>query len=166
MKRSIATAILVTVLAVSCLSRNPTIEAYRKDFYSINFMDVENLSVKLTTEKIDISRNEKRMLNDGDILVYLTDEDRLGKMVILELDKNESGMLLFDFVTYDKDGKVFTEKKDVKFHSSYVFDFDKGIFPKEIEGVKLWWHSIDDIEMYLVPSAPTKLLKYPNAEMN
>jgi len=65
MKRSIATAFLVTVLAVSCLSRNPTIEAYRKDFYSINFMDVENLSVKLTTEKIDISRNEKRMLKDA-----------------------------------------------------------------------------------------------------
>ena len=112
MKRSIATAILVAVLAISCLSRNPTIEAYREHFYSINFMDVENLSVKLTTEKIDISRNEKRMLNDGDILVYLTDEDRLGKMVILELDKNESGMLLFDFVTYDKGSLLSFQKSN------------------------------------------------------
>ncbi|HPD39844.1 MAG TPA: hypothetical protein PK411_15970, partial [Mesotoga infera] len=109
MKRSLATAIVITVIAISCISRNPTVEAYRNSFYSVTFLDIESFSVNLTTDKINISRDEKRMLNDGDILIYLTDEDRLGKMLILELDKKRSGILLFDFVTYDKDGKILVE---------------------------------------------------------
>ncbi len=165
MKRSLAT-ILITVLAISSLSRNPTIEAYRNHFYSINFMDVETLSVKLSTEKIDISRNEKRMLFDGDILVYLTDEDRLGKMLILQLDREEDGFMYFDFVTYDQEGKILIEKSYVKLQASFIYDFDRGIIPEKIEGVEIWWHNIDDLEMYLVPWTPTKLGKYPVAKMN
>ncbi len=166
MKKSFATAILITVIAISCISRNPTVEAYRNSFCSVTYLDIESFSMNLTTEKINISRNEKRMLNDGDILIYLTDEDRLGKMLILELDKNRSGILLFDFVTYDKDGKILVEKKEIKLQASYIFDFDKGIIPEKIEGVELWWHNIDDMEMYLVPWTPTKLGKYPLAKMN
>ena len=166
MKRSLATAIVITVIAISCISRNPTVEAYRNSFYSVTFLDIESFSVNLTTDKINISRDEKRMLNDGDILIYLTDEDRLGKMLILELDNKRSGILLFDFVTYDKDGKILVEKKEIKLQASYIFDFDKGIIPEKIEGVELWWHNIDDMEMYLVPWTPTKLGKYPLAKMN
>jgi len=166
MKKSFATAILITVIAMSCISRNPTVEAYRNSFCSVTYLDIESFSMNLTTEKINISRNEKRMLNEGDILIYLTDEDRLGKMLILELDKNRSGILLFDFVTYDKDGKILVEKKEIKLQASYFFDLDKGIIPKKAEGVELWWHNIDDMEMYLVPWTPTKLGKYPLAKMN
>lgn len=166
MKKSFATAILITVIAMSCISRNPTVEAYRNSFCSVTYLDIESFSMNLTTEKINISRNEKRMLNEGDILIYLTDEDRLGKMLILELDKNRSGILLFDFVTYDKDGKILVEKKEIKLQASYIFDFDKGIIPEKIEGVELWWHNMDDMEMYLVPWTPTKLGKYPLAKMN
>ncbi|HOI64709.1 MAG TPA: hypothetical protein PLM80_00070 [Mesotoga sp.] len=166
MKRSLATAIVITVIAISCISRNPTVEAYRNSFYSVTFLDIESFSVNLTTDKINISRDEKRMLNDGDILIYLTDEDRLGKMLILELDNKRSGILLFDFVTYDRDGQILLEKKEVKLRASYIFDFDKGIIPEKIEGVELWWHNMDDMEMYLVPWTPTKLGKYPLAKMN
>jgi hypothetical protein len=166
MKKSLATAIVITVIAISCISRNPTVEAYRNRFYSVTFLDIESFIVNLTTEKINISRNEKRMLNDGDILIYLTDEDRLGKMLILELDKNRSGIVLFDFVTYDRDGKILIEKKEIKLQASYIFDFDKGIIPEKIEGVELWWHNMDDMEMYLVPWTPTKLGNYSLAKMN
>ncbi len=41
-------------------------------------------------------------------------------MLILELDKNRSGILLFDFVTYDKDGKILIEKKEIKLQASYI----------------------------------------------
>jgi len=166
MKKLLATAIVATVLAMSCLSRNPTIEVYRDRFHLVTYYDIEKFSENLKTESINISRNEKRMLKDGDILVYLTDQERLGKMLILELDKGESGFVFFDFVTYDENGQVFIEKKYVKLQSSYIFDFDKGIIPEKIEGVELWWHNIDDIEMYLVPWTPTKLGKYPVAKMN
>lgn len=106
MKRSLATAILITVLAISCLSRNPTVETYRNLFHSVIYLDIENFSKNLTTDKINISRNEKRMLIDGDILIYLTDESRLGKMLILQLDRDEDGFMYFDFVTYDREGKI------------------------------------------------------------
>lgn len=166
MKRLLATAVVVTVLAMSCLSRNPTIEVYRDRFQSVTYYDIEKFSENLKTESIDISRNEKRMLEDGDILVYLTDQERLGKMLILELDKGESGFVFFDFVTYDENGLVFIEKKYVKLQVSNIFDFDKGISPEKIEGVKLWWHNLDDVEMYLVPWNPAKLGKYPTAGLN
>ncbi|MBN2253824.1 MAG: hypothetical protein JW701_09000 [Kosmotogaceae bacterium] len=166
MKKLLATAIVATVLAMSCLSRNPTIEVYRDRFQSVTYYDIEKFSENLKTESINISRNEKCMLENGDILVYLTDQERLGKMLILELDKGGNGFVFFDFVTYDENGQVFIEKKYVKLQSSYIFDFDKGISPEKIEGVELWWHNIDDIEMYLVPWTPTKLEKYPVAKMN
>ncbi|NLT46319.1 MAG: hypothetical protein GXX80_12535 [Thermotogaceae bacterium] len=166
MKRSLATAILITVLAISCLSRNPTVETYRNLFHSVIYLDIENFSKNLTTDKINISRNEKRMLIDGDILIYLTDESRLGKMLILQLDRDEDGFVYFDFVTYDREGKISIEKRNVKLQASFIYDFDKGIIPEKIEGVDLWWHNIDDLEMYLVPWTPTKLGKYPVAKMN
>lgn len=166
MKRSLATAILITVLAISCLSRNPTVETYRNLFHSVTYLDIENFSVNLTTDKINISRNEKRMLLDGDILVYLTDEGRLGKMLILQLDREEDGFMYFDFVTYDFENKISIEKRNVKLQASFIYDFDKGMIPEKIEGVKIWWHSLDDLEMYLVPWTPTKLGKYPVAKMN
>lgn len=166
MKRSLATAILITVLAISCLSRNPTVETYRNLFHSVIYLDIENFSKNLTTDKINISRNEKRMLIDGDILIYLTDESRLGKMLILQLDRDEDGFMYFDFVTYNREGKISIEKRNVKLQASFIYDFDKGIIPEKIEGVDLWWHNIDDLEMYLVPWTPTKLGKYPVAKMN
>ncbi len=166
MKKLLATAIVATVLAMSCLSRNPTIEVYRDRFQSVTYYDIEKFSENLKTESIDISRNEKRMLEDGDILVYLTDQNRLRKMLILELDRDNRGFMFFDFVTYDENGLVFIEKKYVKLQASNIFDFDKGISPEKIEGVKLWWHNLDDVEMYLVPWNPAKLGKYPTAGLN
>ena len=139
MKKLLATAIVATVLAMSCLSRNPTIEVYRDRFQSVTYYDIEKFSEDLKTESINISRNEKRMLEDGDILVYLTDQNRLRKMLILELDRDNRGFMFFDFVTYDENGLVFIEKKYVKLQASYIFDFDKGISLEKIEGVKLWW---------------------------
>lgn len=166
MKKLLATAIVATVLAMSCLSRNPTIEVYRDRFQSVTYYDIEKFSEDLKTESINISRNEKRMLEDGDILVYLTDQNRLRKMLILELDRDNRGFMFFDFVTYDENGLVFIEKKYVKLQVSNIFDFDKGISPEKIEGVKLWWHNLDDVEMYLVPWNPAKLGKYPTAGLN
>ncbi|HNU24175.1 MAG TPA: hypothetical protein PKN37_07885 [Mesotoga sp.] len=166
MKKLLATAIVATVLAMSCLSRNPTIEVYRDRFQSVTYYDIEKFSENLKTESINISRNEKRMLEDGDILVYLTDQNRLRKMLILELDRDNRGFMFFDFVTYDENGLVFIEKKYVKLQVSNIFDFDKGISPEKIEGVKLWWHNLDDVEMYLVPWNPAKLGKYPTAGLN
>ncbi|WP_367361852.1 hypothetical protein [Mesotoga sp.] len=166
MKKLLATAIVATVLAMSCLSRNPTIEVYRDRFQSVTYYDIEKFSEDLKTESINISRNEKRMLEDGDILVYLTDQNRLRKMLILELDRDNRGFMFFDFVTYDENGLVFIEKKYVKLQASYIFDFDKGISLEKIEGVKLWWHNLDDVEMYLVPWNPAKLGKYPTAGLN
>ncbi len=166
MKKLLATAIVATVLAMSCLSRNPTIEVYRDRFQSVTYYDIEKFSEDLKTESINISRNEKRMLEDGDILVYLTDQNRLRKMLILELDRDNRGFMFFDFVTYDENGLVFIEKKYVKLQASNIFDFDKGISPEKIEGVKLWWHNLDDVEMYLVPWNPAKLGKYPTAGLN
>lgn len=166
MKKLLATAIVATVLAMSCLSRNPTIEVYRDRFQSVTYYDIEKFSENSKTESINISRNEKRMLEDGDILVYLTDQNRLRKMLILELDRDNRGFMFFDFVTYDENGLVFIEKKYVKLQASYIFDFDKGISLEKIEGVKLWWHNLDDVEMYLVPWNPAKLGKYPTAGLN
>ena len=166
MKKLLATAIVATVLAMSCLSRNPTIEVYRDRFQSVTYYDIEKFSENSKTESINISRNEKRMLEDGDILVYLTDQNRLRKMLILELDRDNRGFMFFDFVTYDENGLVFIEKKYVKLQVSNIFDFDKGISPEKIEGVKLWWHNLDDVEMYLVPWNPAKLGKYPTAGLN
>ena len=166
MKKLLATAIVATVLAMSCLSRNPTIEVYRDRFQSVTYYDIEKFSENSKTESINISRNEKRMLEDGDILVYLTDQNRLRKMLILELDRDNRGFMFFDFVTHDKKGQILVEKKYVKLQASYIFDFDKGISLEKIEGVKLWWHNLDDVEMYLVPWNPAKLGKYPTAGLN
>jgi len=166
MKKLLATAIVATVLAMSCLSRNPTIEVYRDRFQSVTYYDIEKFSEDLKTESINISRNEKRMLEDGDILVYLTDQNRLRKMLILELDRDNRGFMFFDFVTYDEKGQILVEKKYVKLQASYIFDFDKGIIPEKTEGVELWWHNLDDVEMYLVPWNPAKLGKYPTAGLN
>jgi len=165
-KKLLATAIVATVLAMSCLSRNPTIEVYRDRFQSVTYYDIEKFSENLKTESINISRNEKRMLEDGDILVYLTDQNRLRKMLILELDRDNRGFMFFDFVTYDENGLVFIENKYVKLQASNILDFDKGISPEKIEGVKLWCHNLDDVEMYLVPWNPAKLGKYPTAGLN
>lgn len=166
MKKLLATAIVATVLAMSCLSRNPTIEVYRDRFQSVTYYDIEKFSENSKTESINISRNEKRMLEDGDILVYLTDQNRLRKMLILELDRDNRGFMFFDFVTYDKKGQILVEKKYVKLQASYIFDFDKGIIPEKTEGVELWWHNLDDVEMYLLPWNPAKLGKYPTAGLN
>jgi len=62
----------------------------------------------------------------GTVILYATSDGNLGKMEILDVDKNDGYKLTTRFVTYNYDGSVHSESNHLEIEGTYTCDLDKG----------------------------------------
>jgi chitobiase/beta-hexosaminidase-like protein len=93
--------------------------AYEID--GIDRQEIENLSAGLSGAQIDNSDGVRIPL--GAVIVYQTDEGRLGKLVVTDNNHTNFG-LVFDYVTYAADGSVYASGYGSSVAGTWRFDFD------------------------------------------
>jgi len=75
---------------------------------------------------IHISNNQGIVTGPGSIIVYATSDGNLGKMQILDVDKNDNYKLTLKYVTYNADGSVHSQSNHLEVKGTYSCDLDKG----------------------------------------
>lgn len=90
-------------------------------------LDVKTIRNKLETipnERVQITSNGDILLDVGTIILYQTSAGNLGKMEILNLDKNDYFKPTVKYITYKPDGSVYSQSNH--FDLTGGCDLDKG----------------------------------------
>lgn len=75
---------------------------------------------------IPVSNNNGMQNGAGTVILYATSDGNLGKMEILNVDKNDGYKLTTRFVTYNYNGSVHSESNNLEIEGTYTCDLDKG----------------------------------------
>lgn len=62
----------------------------------------------------------------GTIFLFSTSERNLGKMEILDVDKNNNYKLTIKYTTYNQSGKTVSKSEHFEIEGTFAFDLDKG----------------------------------------
>ncbi|RUA12724.1 MAG: hypothetical protein DSY82_00495 [Flavobacteriia bacterium] len=97
-----------------------------RDFIRLNIDDIG--------EMIDADQNKLRQIDEsgyeireGDVILYVTSDYRLGKLRVLRIRRNEMNIR---FVTYDSVGSIFNESSDLCIKNNFTCDLDGGTISK------------------------------------
>jgi hypothetical protein len=97
--------------------------------------------------KINGSNNVDNMIPQGTILLYVTNEHRYGKLRILKYGYN----LTIQWVTYDKDGNVFSKRDHAVVKGTWEYDLDYGVEgDKGKSKVDFWWEQVNKTHRFLI----------------
>ncbi|MDA3943456.1 MAG: OmpA family protein [Bacteroidetes bacterium] len=95
----------------------------------------DNLDKKAIGKKLDelpeqinipISNVNGIVNGAGTVILYATSDGNLGKMEILDVDKNDGYKLTIRFVTYNYNGSIHSESNHLEIEGTYTCDLDKG----------------------------------------
>ena len=103
-------------------------------------------NAKKQDARINGSDNESNQIPRGTILLYVTDEGRYGKLQVLEYDYN----LTIRWVTYDRDGNVFSRGDRLVVRGTFRYDLDYGVEEDEGKSKRdFWWEQQTQTIRYL-----------------
>ncbi|MCF6181535.1 OmpA family protein [Lutibacter sp.] len=97
---------------------------------TFNQLDKKTIGAKLESLpesiNIPISNNSGIVNGKGTIILYATSDGNLGKMKILDVDKNDNHKLTIKYVTYNYNGSVHSQSNHLEIQGTYTCDLDKG----------------------------------------
>jgi hypothetical protein len=97
--------------------------------------------------RINGSNNRDNQIPPGTVLLYVTNEKRYGKLKVLEYGYN----LIIRWVTYDKDGRVFSKGDRLIVKGTWNYDLDYGVGGyKGKSKVDFWWEQVDKTHRFWV----------------
>jgi hypothetical protein len=107
--------------------------------------------------KIEGSDNKDNKIPQGTILLYVTNENRYGKLKILEYGYN----LTIRWVTYDNDGGVFAKGDRLVVKGTWNYDLDYGVEGDEGKSrVDFWWEQVDETNRFWIGQNGAAFLVY------
>ena len=62
----------------------------------------------------------------GTVIIYATSDGNMGKMQILDIDKNNNNKLTIKYVTYNYNGSVHSESNNLEIRGTFTCDLDTG----------------------------------------
>ncbi len=93
-------------------------------------IDGKNIEAKLNQLpeifNVPVSNPNGIVNGTGTIILYATSDGNLGKMEILDIDKNDNYKLTIKYVTYNSDGSVHSQSNNLEVEGTYSCDLDKG----------------------------------------
>jgi hypothetical protein len=144
-------AIVLFLVAASCaepFKNDPT--KGDQPFDGLTFKQIKGLVEKAQKDKetkIDGSDNKNNQIPQGTILCYVTNDGRYGKLKVLEYGYN----LAVKWVTYDKEGRVFSKGDRLVVKGTWQYDLDYGVEgDKGKSNVDFWWEQVDKTVRHLV----------------
>lgn len=75
---------------------------------------------------IPMSNNTGIVNGPGTVIIYATSDGNMGKMQILDIDKNDNNKLTIKYVTYNYDGSVHSQSNNLEIRGTFTCDLDSG----------------------------------------
>jgi outer membrane protein OmpA-like peptidoglycan-associated protein len=126
-------------------------------------LDKKSIAIKLETLpdsfKIPVSNNSGIVNGVGTVLVYATSDGNLGKMEILDVDKDNNYKLTVKYVTYNYNGSIHSQSNNLQIKGTYTCDLDKGTTENVIESEKDFWYQKSNKNTTAINSTDTTILK-------
>ena len=93
-------------------------------------LDKKTIGVKLESLpdsfNIPMSNNTGIVNGPGTVIIYATSDGNMGKMQILDIDKNDNNKLTIKYVTYNYNGSVHSESNNLEIRGTFTCDLDTG----------------------------------------
>ena len=98
-----------------------------KTFNKLNKEALAKLDKKISErEMIYLSNKNGIVVKKGDVFIYLTSDGNLGKLEIMDIDKNNNYKTTFRYVTYASDGSILSQSDNFSVRGTYTCDLDNG----------------------------------------
>ncbi|MBD1259372.1 OmpA family protein [Maribacter polysiphoniae] len=75
---------------------------------------------------IPMSNNSGIVNGPGTVIIYATTDGNMGKMQILDIDKNDNNKLIIKYVTYNYNGSVHSQSDNLEIRGTFTCDLDSG----------------------------------------
>lgn len=126
------------------------------DCYNLNFSQLQYLKSSFSETPIVISNNQGIALNTSSVILFETNEGRLGFLEILSIKKNHNFQTKLKATVFNSDGTVFSKKDEVTIHAMKFFDLDNLTETNEINKADFLWKKLGAIETNLIPYKGSK----------
>ncbi|MBT8317744.1 MAG: OmpA family protein, partial [Lutibacter sp.] len=113
----------------------------------------------LADSPIHISNSSGIVNGKGTIILYATSDGNMGKMQILDIDKEDNYKLTVKFVTYDYNGSIHSQSNNVEVPGTYTCDLDKGIVGNVPRSDEDFWFSKADKTTTIIRASETSILR-------
>lgn len=107
-----------------------------------NELNLKSIDTKIRTLEagnIEVSNSSGVLLENGTTILYATSDGNLGKMKIIDIDKNDSYRLTVKYVTYNGDGSIHSQSDYLEVGGTYTCDLDKGTTKDVINSDEDFW---------------------------
>ncbi|QMU29093.1 membrane dipeptidase [Adhaeribacter radiodurans] len=135
----------------------PKVLTAQPTYESTNYAIISNLVTQMTTSSIDGSNNNNNKLTAGTLIVYQTNEGRLGKLQILTYGYN----IQLRAVTYQPSGKIYKQTPSLTIRGTWLCDLDQLV--ESSSGGDFWWEQLNKTIRYLVPWNKARFYVVPPA---
>lgn len=132
---------------------------------SSNFDELDKKTIGAKLESlpdsfnIPISANSEIVNGKGTVIVYATSDGNLGKMEILDVDKNDNHKLTIKYVTYNYNGSIHSQSNHLEIKGTYTCDLDKGKTEDIISSEEDFHLGIQDSKTATIYNGETAILK-------
>jgi hypothetical protein len=108
---------------------------------------------------IPVSTNKGIVNGAGTIILYATSDGNMGKMEILDVDKNDGYKLTTRFVSYNYNGSVLRESNHLEIPGTYTCDLDKGKVGGDVQSEQDFHFGKEDSKTSTIYPGETAILR-------
>ena len=131
------------------------------DFNSITCEDINFNNSNLSEDNIEATDVNGHILQVGDVIIYKTNQDRCGKLEILNIDDAVNKKLTIKAVTFNADGSVYNQTNALEIRGTWNCDLDAMIEEGYVAGQEdFWWQRINVNDTEFSPKNGAKFHKY------
>lgn len=121
-------------------------------FDEISFSYIKESEQMLSGDPIAATDASGHLIDDSNVFIYKTTDDRFGKMVIMDIDDDNNKAATIKAITYNNDGTVYSQTESLLIRGTFSCDLDEMVEPTSNAEVKdFWWRKDNATDTFLEP---------------
>jgi len=157
----IITASLIIMLGTSCSKKEE--EEQTLLFNDIALKDITAKAADLISGGLVISDASGVLWNAGDIILFVTNQGRYGKLEVISVNANDNYKLTFKAVTYENTGVVHSQTSQLAIRGTWLCDLDTmSEIDEGTEAEDFWIQRETQTNTNLTSKSTARFLRYTN----
>ncbi len=157
--------LIVSLFFVSALfsckkeSKNPVNPA-PTNYTEIDIDDIKQVETSMSNESINATNAEGIEWSEGDVFVFKTNENRYGKLQVINIIEAENYKFQFRATVYNLDGSVRDSTNLLEIRGTYLCDLDTLVESGTSIDTDFHWNRTFNADTYLNPLHNAKFRGY------
>jgi hypothetical protein len=130
------------------------------NYAEIDIEDIKLVEASMNTDLIQATSGEGLEWNIDDVFVYKTNENRYGKLQVINIIEDENHKFQFRATVFNADGSVFNSINLLEIRASYTCDLDALVEIGLSQLRDFQWVKANSVDVYLNPIDNAKFRGY------